>query len=294
MTSNISSNKNSNIKRHRARKRFGQHFLKDDHIVMGIIAAINPQRDDHIVEIGPGLGVLTEGLLACVPEMDAVELDRDIIPILTKRFVTTSGTDNGKTGHLNIHEADALKFDFSSLASDQRPLRIVGNLPYNISTPLMFHLLASRHLIRDMHFMLQKEVVDRLAAQPGNKDFGRLSVMMQYHCQVDSLFDVPPEAFDPPPKVNSAIVRLVPFKKPSVEVKDVTVFEQVVTQAFSQRRKTLRNTLKSLLSAEQIEAVGIDPVRRAETLSLVEFAALANAVSINQTANANSKSGESG
>ncbi len=261
---------------HRARKRFGQHFLKDSTVVTQIIAAINPQKNDHIVEIGPGLGVLTEALLACVPEMDAVELDRDIIPLLAKRCETNSG----RTGNLTIHEADALRFDFMTLAEDKRPLRIVGNLPYNISTPLMFHLIESSHVILDMHFMLQKEVVNRLAAQPGNKDFGRLSVMMQYHCRVDSLFDVPPESFDPPPKVNSAVVRLVPYDKPPVMVSDVKVLEKVVTQAFSQRRKTLRNTLKPLLSAEKMKDLGIDPVRRAETLSLDEFAVLANAVSI--------------
>ena len=258
---------------HRARKRFGQHFLKDDTVVTQIIAAVNPQKNDHIVEIGPGLGVLTEALLSCVPEMDAVELDRDIIPLLTKRCE--------KLGSLTIYEADALRFDFMALASDKRPLRIVGNLPYNISTPLMFHLIESSQMIGDMHFMLQKEVVNRLAAQPGNKDYGRLSVMMQYHCRVDSLFDVPPESFEPPPKVNSAVVRLVPYDTPPVIVNDVRILEKVVTQAFSQRRKTLRNTLKPLLSAEKMKDLGIDPVRRAETLSLEEFAILANAVPVN-------------
>jgi 16S rRNA (adenine1518-N6/adenine1519-N6)-dimethyltransferase len=258
------------MKNHRARKRFGQHFLQDNNVVTRIVAAINPQKSDHIIEIGPGLGVLTEALLSCVPEMDAIELDRDIIPLLAKRCSTI--------GSLTIHEADALKFDFSMLASDGRPLRIVGNLPYNISTPLMFHLIESSQIIRDMHFMLQKEVVNRLAAQPGNKDYGRLSVMMQYHCQVDSLFDVPPESFDPPPKVNSAVVRLVPHNKPPVKINNVAMLEKVVTQAFSQRRKTLRNTLKPLLSAEKMELLGIDPVRRAETLSLAEFAVLTNAV----------------
>ncbi len=256
---------------HRARKRFGQHFLKDNNVVTQIVAAINPQPSDHIVEIGPGLGVLTEALLSCVPEMDAVELDRDIIPLLAKRCE--------KLGNLTIHEADALQFDFMALADDKRPLRIVGNLPYNISTPLMFHLIESSQIISDMHFMLQKEVVNRLAAQPGGKDYGRLSVMMQYHCQVDSLFDVPPESFDPPPKVNSAVVRLVLHSKPPVKVNDVKILEKVVTQAFSQRRKTIRNTLKPLLSAVQMEKLGIDPVRRAETLSLAEFAELSNLVS---------------
>lgn len=255
---------------HRPRKRFGQHFLQDHNVVSRIITAINPQPDDHIVEIGPGLGVLTEELLNQVPELDAVELDRDIIPKLAERCRSA--------GKLNIHAADALKFDFASLAADKRPLRIVGNLPYNISTPLMFHLLESRHLIRDMHFMLQKEVVDRLAATPGNKNYGRLSVMMQFYCQVDLLFPVPPEAFSPPPKVDSAIVRLIPVAKPPVEVNSVNDLETIVIAAFSQRRKTLRNTLRNYMLAEQIEAQGIEPSRRAETLSLAEFAKLANAL----------------
>lgn len=259
--------------KHRARKRFGQNFLTDPYIVAGIVAVISPQRDDHLVEIGPGLGILTESLLPCVTAMDAIELDRDIIPKLEEHCRSLG--DN--SGELHIHQADALKFDFAALAKDGRPLRIVGNLPYNISTPLMFHLLSMHNLIQDMHFMLQKEVVERLAATPGGKDYGRLSVMMQYHCQVESLMDVPPEAFTPAPKVNSAVVRLQPYREPPVSVDDVNRLGKLVTQAFSQRRKTLRNTLKPMLSADKMEAVGIDPQRRAETLSLAEFAMLTNA-----------------
>ena len=255
---------------HRARKRFGQHFLSDAHVVARIVNAIDPRPEDHVVEIGPGLGVLTAALLARIPAMEAVELDRDIIPKLAQRCAPL--------GTLLIHSADALKFDFTTLAADGRPLRVVGNLPYDISTPLLFHLLESRAVIRDMHFMLQKEVVDRLAAEPGGKDYGRLSVMMQYHCEVVALFDVPPEAFEPPPKVDSAVVRLVPHAQPPVQVRDVSVLEQLVAQAFSQRRKTLRNTLKDWVTAGTMEAHGIDPTRRAETLSLAEFAALANCV----------------
>jgi 16S rRNA (adenine1518-N6/adenine1519-N6)-dimethyltransferase len=255
---------------HRARKRFGQHFLSDAHVVARIVNAIDPRPEDHIVEIGPGLGVLTAALLARIPAMEAVELDRDIIPKLAARCAPL--------GTLLIHSADALKFDFTALANDGRPLRVAGNLPYNISTPLLFHLLESRAVIRDMHFMLQKEVVDRLAAAPGGKDYGRLSVMMQYHCAVTSLFDVPPEAFEPPPKVDSAVVRLVPHAQPPVQVRDVNVLGKLVTQAFSQRRKTLRNTLKDWVTAEAMEAQGIDPTRRAETLSLAEFAAIADSV----------------
>lgn len=256
---------------HRARKRFGQNFLVDPYIVAGIVSAINPQRDDHLVEIGPGLGILTESLLPCVTAMDAIELDRDIIPKLAQNC--------SDKGQLQIHAFDALKFDFTELAQDGRPLRIVGNLPYNISTPLMFHLLEKHEVIRDMHFMLQKEVVDRLAAEPNSKSYGRLTVAMQYHCRVEALMEVPPESFSPVPKVNSAVVRLTPYSEPPVTVHNVRLFEKLVTQAFSQRRKTLRNTLKAMLSAEKMASLGVDPKRRAETLSLEEFACLANAVS---------------
>jgi 16S rRNA (adenine1518-N6/adenine1519-N6)-dimethyltransferase len=255
---------------HRARKRFGQNFLIDDGVVARIVAAIDPQADDHVVEIGPGLGVLTEALLARIPQLDAVELDRDLIPKLAQRCAGL--------GRLRIHAADALRFDFASLATDQRPLRVVGNLPYNISTPLMFHLLQNKAVIRDMHFMLQKEVVERLAAAPGGKEYGRLSVMMQFHCAVQALFVVPPQAFSPAPKVESAVVRLVPHTTAPVAVDDVSVLETVVTQAFAQRRKTLRNTLKHLIDAHTLERLGIDPTRRAETLTLDEFATIANQV----------------
>lgn len=273
------------MKEHRARKRFGQNFLIDDTVVARIVAAINPQPGDHVVEIGPGFGALTEELLMHVPTMDALELDRDLIPKLAQRCGNSSRKNIGK---LTIHNADALKFDFASLVVDHQPLRVVGNLPYNISTPLMFHLLNNKSVIKDMHFMLQKEVVERLAATPGNKDYGRLSVIMQYHCQVEFQFLVPPEAFSPAPKVESAIVRLVPYEQAPVKVDDVHVLESVVTQAFSQRRKTLRNTLKKSLSAETLEALGIDPVRRAETLSLEEFAAIANYVANNGESNSES------
>ena len=274
-SSRSASSKNASARKgpadHHARKRFGQNFLVDPYIVSGIVAAINPQPDDHIVEIGPGLGILTESLLPYVTAMDAIELDRDIIPKLAANC--------SDKGQLQIHACDALKFDFGSLATDGRPLRIVGNLPYNISTPLMFHLLEKHDVIKDMHFMLQKEVVDRLAATPNSKSYGRLTVAMQYHCRVEALMDVPPESFSPPPKVNSAVVRLVPYSTPPVAVDDVAMLNKLVTQAFSQRRKTLRNTLKPMMNVEQMEALGIDPKRRAETVSLAEFATLANAVS---------------
>jgi 16S rRNA (adenine1518-N6/adenine1519-N6)-dimethyltransferase len=255
---------------HAPRKRFGQHFLHDRRYIARIISAFNPQPGEHIVEIGPGLGVLTRELLQRVQSLHAVELDRDLVPRLQQEFATL--------GNLDIHSADALKFDFCRLVEDDAKLRVIGNLPYNISTPLLFHLLDQSRCIRDMLFMLQKEVVDRMCAQPGGRDYGRLSVMLQWRCQVEKLFDVPPGAFTPPPKVDSSVVQLRPHATPPVTVHDAERFSAIVAGAFSQRRKTLRNTLKGLVSAEQMESIGIDPVRRAETLSLEEFAALANLV----------------
>jgi len=254
---------------HRPRKRFGQNFLHDQNVIRGIVAAIHPQAGERLVEIGPGLGALTEPLLAALGEMDAVELDRDLVPRLQQQFA----------GALRIHNADALKFDFCSLLEeDGDKLRVAGNLPYNISTPLIFHLLEQSHCIRDMHFMLQKEVVNRLAANPGGGDYGRLSVMVQYRCRVEKLFTVPPGAFNPPPKVDSAIVRLTPYTEPPHPARDEKLLGRVVTQAFGQRRKTLRNNMKGLLDAAAIEALGIDPGCRPETLSLEQFVSLANAV----------------
>ncbi len=257
---------------HRPRKRFGQNFLHDQNVIRGIVAAIHPLPGERLVEIGPGLGALTEPLLLALGEMDVVELDRDLIPKLQQQFATT--------GTLRIHNADALKFDFCSLPnSDSEKLRVVGNLPYNISTPLIFHLLDQSRCIRDMHFMLQKEVVNRLAAGPGGGDYGRLSVMVQYRCQVEKLFTVGPGAFNPPPKVDSAIVRLIPYAEPPHPARDEKLFARLVNQAFSQRRKTLRNNMKGLLDAAAIEALDIDPGCRPETLSLQQFVSLANAAS---------------
>ncbi len=257
---------------HRPRKRFGQNFLHDRGVIERIVRSIRPQPDQHLVEIGPGLGALTELLVDAVQRLDVVELDRDLVPRLQERF--------GDRSHFHIHSADALRFDFATLAQPGEKLRVVGNLPYNISTPLLFHLLEQHGAIRDMHFMLQLEVVDRLAAQPGDDDYGRLSVMIQYHCQVDKLFTVPPGAFTPAPKVYSAIVRLIPFTSPPHPARDEKMLARVVAQAFSQRRKTLRNTLKGLLDAGSIESLGIDGSRRPETLSLAEFVALADAASL--------------
>ena len=251
---------------HQARKRFGQNFLHDNNIIANILAHAQAGPGQHWVEIGPGLGALTKPLLQKQVKLDVIELDRDLVSHLQKQF----------TGHANltIHSADALNFDFSSLAATDEKLRIIGNLPYNISTPLMFHLLENTHCIQEMIFMLQKEVVDRICADSGSKKYGRLSVMMQYYCTTDWLFDVPPESFEPSPKVMSAIVKLNPHAKPPVKIKDITSFKQLVTQAFSQRRKTIRNSLKDLVDEKQMLALAIDPNLRAESLTLEQFALL--------------------
>ncbi len=251
-----------------AKKRFGQHFLHDRQIVRRIIAAFSPHPGEFIVEIGPGQGVLTRELLPLVTRLHVIELDRDLVSRLQ--------TDYAQESKLIIHSADALKFDFSELISSGAKLRIIGNLPYNISTPLLFHLLEQAPIIQDMLFMLQKEVVDRLSAAPGEKDYGRLSVMIQSRCEVEKLFTVAPGAFTPAPKVDSAIVYLHPYPTPPVSIADRQVFADIVRTAFAHRRKTLRNNLKDLLPVEMISAAGIDPTRRAETLSLTEFAALSN------------------
>ena len=254
---------------HRARKRFGQNFLSDPGIIHRIIQSINPKENQRIIEIGPGLGALTCPILNIAGEMDVIELDRDIVP----KLQLNCGLDNVSENKLRIHNVDVLNFDFSSL-NYQQPLRIIGNLPYNISTPIIFHLVEYSHLIEDMYFMLQKEVVQRLAAKPGTSNYSRLSVMAQYHFQVTPLFLVPPESFQPMPKVDSGIVRLVPHTKKPIEVDDAKAFGKLVTQAFSQRRKTLRNVLKDICSPEQMQAIGIDPSCRAQTLTLQQFATI--------------------
>ncbi len=259
---------NTQQPKHKARKRFGQNFLQDHNIIYQILANIQAQSGEHWVEIGPGLGAITEPLLQQQVVLDVVELDRDLVTVLQQKFAEYE--------NFTIHSADALNFDFTALASDQQPIRVIGNLPYNISTPLLFHLVESACYIQDMHFMLQKEVVDRICAEPGSKKYGRLSVMMQYYCMTDLIFDVPPESFDPIPKVMSSIVRLTPHEKPVVQLNDIATLNTVVTTAFSQRRKTIRNSLKNLLTEQQISAVDIDPGLRAETLSLEEFARLSN------------------
>ena len=262
----------SNI--HIPRKRFGQHFLHDQGVIAHIVDAIAPQpmstSGERLVEIGPGLGALTLPVLERCHTLDVVELDRDVIPHLLART-------QGK-GEIILHQADALQFDFASLSQQGEKLRIIGNLPYNISTPLMFHLFEQRQgnepLIRDMTFMLQLEVCERLAAAPNTEHYGRLSIMAQYHADIEFLFHVGPEAFDPPPKVDSGIVRITPYTVPPVDVGDHALFALMVARAFNMRRKTLRNGLKGLVDDAGFAAAGIDPIRRAETLSLHEFATL--------------------
>jgi len=254
------------MKDHIARKRFGQNFLSEPGIIASIIAAINPKPDDCMVEIGPGLGAMTEPLMGNLKHLHVVEIDRDLIARLKK---------NHTRDKLTIHEGDALKFDFSSIA--EKDLRIVGNLPYNISTPILFHLSTFAAGVRDMHFMLQKEVVDRMVAVPGG-DVGRLSIMLQYRYDMECLFIVPPTAFVPAPKVDSAIVRMIPKPLSALTVKDETLFGDVVTAAFSMRRKMLRNTLKGIISEAQLEALGIAPTARAETLGVADYVRITNSL----------------
>jgi 16S rRNA (adenine1518-N6/adenine1519-N6)-dimethyltransferase len=252
--------------KHVPRRRFGQNFLVSPGVVRKIVEAIAPRRDDLLVEIGPGLGALTEPLLATLDTLHVVEIDRDLIARLRERFAPE---------RLVIHEGDALEFDFAAVGDG---LRIVGNLPYNISTPLLFHLAACAAQVRDMHFMLQKEVVDRIVAEPGGGDYGRLSVMLQYRFHVERLFLVPPGAFNPAPQVDSAVVRLVPRAVAELAASDEAAFARVVMAAFSQRRKMLRNTLKGLFAEQALTHLGIAPTARAEELAVADFVRLANAL----------------
>ena len=268
---------------HQPRKRFGQNFLQDASVIDRITAAVHPQSDEHLVEIGPGQGALTAALLGSGCTLDVIELDRDLVPGLLASFSLAPG--------FKLHNADALNFDFSSLVKrttiepDHRNkrLRVVGNLPYNISTPLIFKLLENSSIIQDMHFMLQLEVVERLAASPGSKHWGRLGIMAQYQCQVEHLFDVPPHAFKPPPKVQSAIVRLTPWSTSPWPQCNAQLLRILVKAAFAQRRKTLRNNLKEIIDSTQLEALGIDPGARAETLKLTQFIEITNAIHAQNT-----------
>jgi 16S rRNA (adenine1518-N6/adenine1519-N6)-dimethyltransferase len=252
--------------KHNPRKRFGQNFLTDRNVIERIVDSIAPRTGELIIEIGPGQAAITRPLLQSGAEIHAVEIDRDLAARLHTLFANHA--------NFHLHNVDALRADFAEL-SDGRRFRLVGNLPYNISTPLLFHVLKWRNQIEDMHFMLQKEVVERMAAGPGSKTYCRLSVMCQVHCLVSSLFEVKPGSFYPSPSVDSAIVLLKPHTQPKVCGELVTRFNQLVAKAFSQRRKTLRNSLKGMLTAEQIESVGIDPGIRAEQLDLQAFISLA-------------------
>lgn len=258
--------------KHVAKKRFGQNFLTDQGVINSLVEAIAPQAADLMVEIGPGLGALTKPLLQKLKQLHVVEVDRDIIAWMQTEYAKPAYAQS----HISIHNADALKFDFRSLGQG---LRVTGNLPYNISTPILFHLLANVSHITDMHFMLQKEVVERMVAQASTPAYGRLSVMLQYHLQMDYLITVPPGAFEPAPKVESAFVRCVPHATLPFIAKDEAVFAKVVLAAFSQRRKTLRNTLKGLLADEGFSALNIDSQQRAENLSVADFVAIANYLS---------------
>ena len=253
---------------HQAKKRFGQNFLHNDSVISDIVDAINPEPEENLVEIGPGLGALTEPVIERAKNLSVVELDRDLAERLRHHPFLAP--------HLTIYETDALKFDFAQLATDEKPLRIFGNLPYNISTPLIFHLLTFKDKVQDMHFMLQKEVVQRMAAGPDSKAYGRLSIMTQYQCEVIPVMEIGPEAFKPAPKVDSAIVRLIPHREIKNPVKDIAALNTVCLAAFNQRRKTIRNGFKNLISVAQLEALNIDANLRPENLSIDDYIMLAN------------------
>ena len=253
---------------HKARKRFGQNFLNDEYIINSIVDLINPSNEDVLIEIGPGLGALTRPTLDKVSHLNVIELDKDLVTRLK---------DDKKLSHkLSIFEADALTFDFSQFYKKNKKIRVFGNLPYNISTPLIFHLLTFHSLFLDMHFMLQKEVVNRMCAQPNSKAYGRLSVMTQYFCSVTPVLEVPPSSFTPQPKVDSAIVRLLPFDKIAQPTKSIKLLEKVTKIAFSQRRKTIRNSLKSLFEPDELISYGFDLKLRPENLTVEHYIYLSN------------------
>jgi len=254
---------------HFARKRFGQNFLNDPYIIESIVNAIHPQKGEVVVEIGPGLAALTEPVGERLDAMTVIEIDRDLAARLqTHPFLGPK---------LTIFQQDAMAFDFAAYAQEKgQKLRVFGNLPYNISTPLMFHLFSYTGAIQDMHFMLQKEVVNRLVAGPGSKAYGRLTVMAQYYCQVIPVLEVPPESFTPAPKVDSAVVRLMPYAQIPHPVEDIRALSRITTEAFGKRRKTLRNSLGHLFSADALAEMEIDPTLRAENISVAQYCRLAN------------------
>lgn len=252
------------MSKHIPRRRFGQHFLTDQAVIADVVAAIRPQAEDAMVEIGPGLGALTTPLCTVLRHLHVIEIDREIVARLLRAYPPQ---------RLSVHAGDVLGFDFSELPLD---LRVVGNLPYNISTPLLFHLARYAGRIRDLHFMLQKEVVERMVASPGGRDYGRLSVMLQYRFDMDLLFKVAPDAFSPPPQVDSAVVRMWPRPQAQLTAASEAGLALVVRRAFAQRRKTLRNSLGGLLEAGDYAALGIAPGLRAENLAVADFVAISN------------------
>lgn len=257
---------------HKPRKRFGQNFLIDQQVIGQIVAAINPTPEDNLIEIGPGMAAITEHLVKLCPSMTLVELDRDLIEFLKQKLIDYPA--------VSMINSDALKTDFGALYQDEK-MRLVGNLPYNISTPLLFHLLETREKIRDMHFMLQREVVDRLSASPGQKSYGRLSVMIQYHCRVMPLIPVPPTSFNPAPKVQSAVVRLTPYSEVPYKADNLKLLSQIVNLCFQQRRKTLKNCLNTLTQYLSQDTAVVDLTKRPEQLTVEEFVTLCNCINKN-------------
>ena len=252
----------------KARKRFGQHFLNDKYILQRFFSIIAPRADDHLVEIGPGHGALTDYLMTSAQQIDVIEIDRDLVPLLEKKY----------GDRITIHQADALTVDFHQL-SQQKKLRIIGNLPYNISTPLLFHLFKQIDVIQDMYFLLQKEVVDRLCAKPATHDYGRLSVMTQFYCTATALFTVPAKAFNPPPRVQSTFVRLIPHKD-RFKVNSLSQFQSIVREAFNYRRKTLSNSLKRWTTAQHLQSLGIDPKKRPQELCVKDYIRISNSIEV--------------
>jgi 16S rRNA (adenine1518-N6/adenine1519-N6)-dimethyltransferase len=271
------------VSNHRPRKHFGQNFLHDRNIIDKILRAIDPRDDQHFVEIGPGRGALTQPLLDQVKQLDVIEIDRDLAANLSNDI---------NSPKFRLHVGDALKFDFATLTTLPGALRLVGNLPYNISTPLLFHFLDYASLFTDAHVMLQKEVVDRMTAPPGNRTYGRLTVSLAARCQVDALFVVKPGSFTPAPRVDSTIARLTPDPVRRAQLNDPAAFDKVVAQAFNQRRKRLANALRPLLTEAQIAALDIDPGVRAERLNIDEFIRLGNALAAHQNVRPNNPADE--
>lgn len=252
---------------HRPRKRFGQNFLVDQAVIQRIISAIRLKPDQHIVEIGPGKGALTALIADKVDRFDLIELDKDLVPCLEEKF---------KRPGLNIYQADALKFDLRTLLDDERQIRLIGNLPYNISTPLLFHIIKYRSIVEDMHFMLQKEVVQRLTSDVNSSHYGRLGIMVQYYCKTEALFDVLPESFQPKPKVTSSIIRIKPHQTLPFLCKDVAILADLVRDAFNMRRKTIRNSMKKIITTIELEQLEINPDLRPESVSIELFVKIAN------------------